>query len=82
MKSRKEADLLGPLQDDLLVEDVHVVECLEDVRHARHQGGCVLLADQHLQAPHQVLLGLGVVLAELKHTSHSTHISEVSVPCP
>ena len=55
--------LFGPLEDVLLVDDVLVVERLEDDRDLVQQ---LLLAQLHrlLEAAHEVLLRLGVLVAE------------------
>ena len=55
--------LFGPLEDVLLVNDVLVVERLEDDRDLVQQ---LLLAQLHrlLEAAHEVLLRLGVLVAE------------------
>ena len=55
--------LFGPLEDVLLVDDVLVVERLEDDRDLVQQ---LLLAQLNrlLEAAHEVLLRLGVLVAE------------------
>ena len=57
--------LLGPDEDDVLLQQVSVVQVLEDHGHAGQQLGLVQL-HQALEAPQKVLLGLLVVVAELR----------------
>lgn len=65
MKHLRQAHLLRPGENDVLLQQVGVVELFKDDGNARQQLDLVQLHDT-LEPPQQILLGLLVVVAELK----------------
>lgn len=65
---RKEYYLWSPVDDDLLVENVQVIENLQDGSNARQQFIGELF-DGQLKSTNQVLLSLGVIGGKLQEWS-------------
>lgn len=79
MNPSSHTDLLCPGEDDVFLQQVCVVKVLEDDGNARQQLDLMQLHDA-LEASQQILLGLLVVVAELRRNQMKSNVSvKVSV---